>query len=87
MRLSFLAEDRPDIKYTSKECARAMSSRTRTAYESLKRQARYLIGAKRCIWYFRRQPHTAELTCYTDANWAGCITTRKSTSCIVIEHN
>ena len=84
MRTSFLAADRPDIGFTSKEAARAMANRTETALQSLKRQGRYLLGAPRLVWVFERQRLPKKLTIYTDANYAGCFTTRKSTTCVVV---
>ena len=27
-----------------------------------------------------------KLTCFTDANWAGCLTTRRSTTCVALFH-
>ena len=71
MRMMFLALDRPDISYTGKEAARAMSSRTITAWQSLKHQVRYLIGAPRLVWVYQRQSPPKAITVATDSNYAG----------------
>ena len=84
MRIAFLAADRPDIAFTSKEAARAMATRTDTAVASLKRQVRYLSGARRLLWVYYRQRLPKRLIVYSDANYAGCVTTRKSTSCCAV---
>ena len=48
MRIAFLALDRPDIAFSSKECTRAMSCPTHTAMDAMKRLGRYLMG-KLCL--------------------------------------
>ena len=86
MRLMFLALDRPDIIFTGKEAARAMSCRTITAWQSLKHQVRYLIGAPRLVWVYRQQAPQKAIVVASDSNYAGCLTTRKSTTCVVVKH-
>ena len=81
MRASFLAADRPDITFCSKECARAMSAPTEGAMRALKRLVRYLIGVPRLVWVWRQQGPQSYLTAITDSDHAGCKKTRKSTSC------
>ena len=44
------------------------------------RIGRYLLGRPRTIWKFDLQESTSQFDTYTDANWAGCRRTRKSTS-------
>jgi hypothetical protein len=80
MRLGFLAQDRPDCQYPSKEAARGMSSPTVRHWEILKRCVRYLISHPECQYVFVRQHWPRELTMYSDTDWAGCPLTRRSTS-------
>ena len=47
MRVNYLAEDRPDIRYSGKECARFMAEPTNVAHEALKRTGRYLVSHRR----------------------------------------
>ena len=63
-----------------------MSSPTQGDWHRLKRLARYLKGRPRVIKKFRWQRPTDTLSIYTDANWAGDKSDRKSTSggCIMI---
>ena len=44
------------------------------------RIGRYLFGRPRMIWKFDLQEATNHFETHTDANWAGCRRTRKSTS-------
>ena len=85
-RANYLAPDRPDIAFAVNELARSMSSPTRGDWERLKRLARYLKGRPRVVKRFRWQGSTGTLSIYTDADWAGCNDTRKSTTggCITL---
>jgi hypothetical protein len=84
MRGAFLSLDRPDIAYTIKELARAMSKPTVRDQAALKRLSRYLLGAKRLIWVYPWKSVCNVLTIETDSDFAGCQTTRKSTSCFAM---
>jgi hypothetical protein len=79
-RANYLAIDRPDIQYSTKEVCRSMSAPTKNDWEKLKRLSRYLVGKPRIVQHFKYQEYNTECTVYTDANWAGCKKTRKSTS-------
>ena len=79
-RVNFLAQDRGDLQFASKECSRKMSSPRVRDMEGIKRIGRYLIGCPRVVTRFVWQDEPNHLTVYTDSNWAGCKETRKSTS-------
>ena len=83
MRANFLALDRPEIQYASKEIARSMSNPTRGAFDALKRLARFLVGHPRTVWRYPRQSPCRYLDNHSDSDWAGCLSTRKSTSALV----
>ena len=88
-RLNYLAPDRADIAYSVKELARTMSKPTKGCWEKLKRLGRYFISQPRLIIRYPWQDVPRILKVYSDADWAGCKTTRKSTSggCIMMgEH-
>ncbi|CAK0838302.1 unnamed protein product [Prorocentrum cordatum] len=70
MRASYLSEDRPDIKYAVKEAAKYMHEPCEHGMELVKRIARYLLGV---------------LKGFSDSDFAGCLETRKSTSCGVFQ--
>ena len=79
-RCNYLQPDRPDIQYAVKEVCRLMSRPTARAWELLKRVGRYLKGCPRLIWMYKWQAPTSVVDITSDANWAGCRRTRKSTS-------
>ena len=51
-RCNFLAQDRTDIQYASKETSKFMSKPTQKGLESVKRIGRYLKGAPRLVQHF-----------------------------------
>ena len=85
-RLNYLALDRPDILFASKECSRRMSSPRNGDWEAVKRVVRYLLGKPRLIWRFVWQEAPKFLSAFSDSNWAGCHDTRKSTSGACLMH-
>ena len=78
-RINYLAQDRPDIAYASKEACRDMSSPTQKSWSKVKHIARYLVGQPRLVYEYRFQDH-ADLDTYVDSDFAGDFTSRKSTS-------
>ena len=79
-RLNYLALDRTDIQYATKEASKYMSAPTEGNWIPLKRIGRYLKGNPRLVQMFRWQSATRALHTYTDSDWAGDKITRKSTS-------
>ena len=79
-RCNYLSFDRPDIQYSTKEICREMSRPTTGSLRRLKRLGQYLKGKPRLVWRFDMQYPCTTLDVYTDANWAGCRKSRKSTS-------
>eukprot|EP00971_Amphidinium_carterae_P225150 4466216-Amphidinium_carterae.1 len=80
MRLSYLAQDRVDVQFASKEIARQMSNPCVSGWEALKRAVRYLLGTRRVALRFPRQETVKFIDSYSDSNFAGCLKTRRSTS-------
>ena len=76
----YLSLDRPDTTFASKEASRRMSGPTRADERKLKRLGRYLRGFPRVVQEFPWQEDGLEMRVDTDADWAGCSKTRKSTS-------
>ena len=85
-RLNYLCPDRPDVSYAVKELARSMASPSKGDWSRLKRVGRYLKERPRLQQVFEWQPAQRTITTYSDADWAGCRQTRKSTTggCIMI---
>ena len=85
-RLNHLIPDRLDIAYAVKELARAMSKPTNGDWLRLKRLGRYIKGRPRVQQVYEWQSAQGMVITYSDADWAGCKQTRKSTTggCITI---
>ena len=79
-RVNFLAIDRPDLQYASKESSRRMANPTNGDWQILKRIARYLVNHRRLVHLYEWQDEDATVSIYSDSDWAGCTRTRKSTS-------
>ena len=79
-RANYLAQDRVDIQFSVKELMRKMSKPNNNDYQALKRVARYLLGAPRLVLEFPWQRRSDEIKVHVDSDFAGCQTTRKSTS-------
>ena len=80
----YLAADRMDAQYTIKELSRRLNKATQSDWEALKRLARYLSGTSNYCLHYNGAWDSASLSGYSDANWATCRETRRSTSGIVI---
>ena len=79
-RANYLAQDRPDIAFAAKEVCREMAKPTAGSWRRAKRLVRYLARRPRMVSFFDFQDDLRELVVFADANWAGCKTSRKSTS-------
>ena len=84
--INYLAMDRPDIGFSTKEVARSMSNPDSADLVRLKRLVRYLKGRPRLVWSFPWQAETSEVRVFSDSDWAGCLKTRRSTSGGLIMH-
>jgi hypothetical protein len=80
-RGNYLALDRADIQYATKEVCRDMSAPTALSVAKLKRLARYLLDYPSLVWSFKEFEDTLEyMDVFGDSDWAGCLKTRRSTS-------
>ena len=79
-RSNYLALDRPDIQYSTKEVCRGMSSPSEADKRRLRRLGRFLVERPRVVSEFRWQGRMEEVSGYSDSDWAGCRRTAKSTS-------
>jgi hypothetical protein len=79
-RCNYLAQDRPDIAFASKELCREFSAPNMNSFRKLKRLARYLSGMPRLVhkYYYQDAPTCVDV--YVDTDFAGCKETRRSTS-------
>ena len=79
-RAAYLAQDRPDLGVSCREMAKGMQRPTSYHLATLKHLARYLVTHRRLVQYFNYQERAFTLHVWSDANHAGCIRTRKSTT-------
>ena len=79
-RANYISQDRPDLQYAVKELCRRISDPREASMMKLKRLGRYLKGQPRVVSLFPWQESQQCIDVYTDANWAGCRASRKSTS-------
>ena len=77
---NFLAADRPDVAYATKELARRMSEPRQGDWARAQRLARYLRGKPRLVTKFDYQGVPGEIQGFSDTDWAGCRVARRSTS-------
>ena len=79
-RFLYLAMDRPECSFAAKELCRQFSAPTRKGVEALKRAVRFLVGLPRLVYNFDHQVPANDLKVYVDTDFAGCHTSRRSTS-------
>ena len=79
-RANYLALDRTDIAYATKELCRDFAKPTSASLQALKHCVRYLKHHPRLVWRFDYDPDTTECTVSVDTEFAGCHKTRRSTS-------
>ena len=82
-RISYLSQDRPDLKFASMQVCFAMAKSSVWDMERVKRMGRYFAGKPRVKCLFRWQ-QTGELEAYSDADWGGDKATRRSVSAGVV---
>ena len=80
-RANYLSQDRPDIRFATKELCRRMAGPTLADWGRLKKLCRYLRGRPR-LEQGRVEQGGAPgvIDVYVDSDWAGCQRTRRSTS-------
>jgi Reverse transcriptase (RNA-dependent DNA polymerase) len=78
-RLIYLAHTRPDIFYAVSVVSRYMHDPRISHLETVYQILRYLKGCPGRGVFFGKMGHM-RVEVYTDANWAGCLDNRKSTS-------
>ena len=72
MILAYLASDRPELQYCSKEAARLMQRPTLLGEQMLKTAGRFLAGAPRLVLKYEKQRPQRVIDMFDDRNHAGC---------------
>ena len=85
-KLNYVSLDHPRITFASKEISRSMSNPMKGEEMKIKRVLRYMRGESSCVYLYNWQVKPHSLTGYADSDWAGCRTTRRSTSGGVVMH-
>lgn len=78
-KLIYLTISRPDISFTVHALSKFMHKPTTSHYQAALRVLQYLKGSPEQGILFANTS-TATLTAYCDSDWAGCSSTRKSTT-------
>ena len=86
IRVNYLAEDRPDVKFSCKDIARLMSETCEAGWQKLKRSGRYLIRVPRLVQRMERQNHPKRVLALIDSDHAGCFRTRRLTTSNILTH-
>ena len=81
-RGNYLAQDRVDISFSTKELCREFAAPANSSQLRLKRLARFLVGAPRLVYHYNwlDGDDGHELTTYVDTDFAGCRVSRRSTN-------
>ncbi|XP_059599385.1 retrovirus-related Pol polyprotein from transposon RE1 [Vitis vinifera] len=77
--LLYLTASRPDIAFSVGVCARYQACPKESHLIALKRIIRYIAGTLELGLWYPFDTHS-DVACYTDADWAGNVDDRKSTS-------
>lgn len=87
-KLIYLTISRPDISFTVHALSKFMHQPTASYYQAALRVLRYLRGSPAQGVLFAHTS-SASLTAYCDSDWAGCPSTRRSTTgfCIFLGHS
>ena len=87
--LKYLTMTCPDISYDVQHVSQFMGSPSDVHFEAVKQILRYLKGTLRVGLPVCRSPDCSFLVAYSDADWAGCPDTRRSTTgyCIFLGPN
>ncbi len=87
MRAAHYGVDRPEIQYATNELANEMAKKPkRSSLQRLKRLGRYLLRVPRVALLLAWRPKLDNvLVVEVDADFAGCLTSRKSSSGLVAQ--
>ena len=84
MRISYLGQDRADVQEAAKCLSRRMQNSTQADLVELKRTVRYLLKFPRAVLVFEEQELPKELNGWVDADFAGELVSRRSSSGLVL---
>ena len=79
-RINYLALDRADLQFPTKQACQGMARPTTGDWRALKRIARYIAGKSRLVIKYNAQENPKFVDAYSDSDWAGDRRTGRSTS-------
>ncbi len=77
---NYLGQDRMDMQYVAKEISRFMSKPEEQGWKEAKRLARNLKDHRKVVLEYKYEELPKNVVIWSDADFAGCGRTRKSTS-------
>jgi hypothetical protein len=77
---NYIAADRPDIAYATKEACRRMSRPTAEDWDRLVKLGTYLARYRAGVAMFSGWKCRTDIATFADSDWAGCKESRRSTS-------
>ena len=83
-KLQFASPRRPDILYVLKELGRQLQRPRECDWKLLKHLTRYLQGTRDLALVMQFNGDTSRVIGQSDSDWAGCRSTRKSTTCGIV---
>ena len=85
-RINYLSQDRPDLNVAARLLAMRMANPMCGDEVLVKRVLRYLKGSTRVVYKYMYEDNIGKLVLYTDSDWGGCKSTRRSASGGVLMH-
>ncbi len=81
-RLNYMAQDNMLLQFPAKEICKNMAKPTRHDFYKVKRVVRFLkgIGTVSLLYEWQSEEEASQVMVYVDSDWAGCRSTRRSTS-------
>jgi hypothetical protein len=81
-RLNYMAQDNMFVQFPAKEICKNMSNPTRQDFAKIKRVVRFLkgMGDLSLLYAWQPEEEAGKVMVYVDSDWAGCRTSRRSTS-------
>eukprot|EP00971_Amphidinium_carterae_P030772 605459-Amphidinium_carterae.1 len=84
-RLQFASPRKPDLLFTLKELGRGLARPMKSHWQLMKHLMRYLRGSTETVLvHMSERTETGVIKAQADSDWAGCHSTRKTTSCGMI---
>ena len=81
-RINFLATDRVDLQFASKDLCRRMASLDKSDWGKARRMERYSMHRPRAVMVFHFEDESEQMQGFADADWAGERPRVHETNCV-----